>query len=289
MTDTFNQILTQLISDETGKVLPLLERVIIGDAVQKAEKILTILKKVQSADQASLDTEYLISLNNLAELYRAQGRYADAEPLYLEALEIKRTALGAAHPDTATSLNNLAQLYRAQGRYADAEPLYHEALEIFRTALGAAHPDTATSLNNLAALYHAQGRYTDAEPLYLEALEIRRTALGAAHPDTATSLNNLAQLYRAQGRYADAEPLYLEALEIRRTALGAAHPDTLLIQMNLGMFLDQLDRSREADGYLTGLRDRFLKVLPADHPWIANLDAHMAARDAPRADPNTFA
>ena len=247
MTDTFNQILTQLISDETGKVLPLLERVIIGDAVQKAEKILTILKKVQSADQASLDTEYLISLNNLAELYRAQGRYADAEPLYLEALEIKRTALGAAHPDTATSLNNLAQLYRAQGRYADAEPLYHEALEIFRTALGAAHPDTATSLNNLAALYHAQGRYTDAEPLYLE------------------------------------------ALEIRRTALGAAHPDTLLIQMNLGMFLDQLDRSREADGYLTGLRDRFLKVLPADHPWIANLDAHMAARDAPRADPNTFA
>ena len=29
------------------------------------------------------------SLNNLAELYRAQGKYADAEPLYQRALVIR--------------------------------------------------------------------------------------------------------------------------------------------------------------------------------------------------------
>ena len=81
------------------------------------------------------------------------GRHAEAEPLYKQAMEIRRTALGERHPDYATSLNNLAELYRAMGRHAEAEPLYKQALEIRRTALGERHPDYATSLNNLAGLY----------------------------------------------------------------------------------------------------------------------------------------
>jgi tetratricopeptide (TPR) repeat protein len=70
------------------------------------------------------------SLNNLAQLYQAQGRYADAEPHYKRALAIYEKALGPDHPNLAASLNNLAELYRAQGRYADAEPLYKRALAI---------------------------------------------------------------------------------------------------------------------------------------------------------------
>jgi tetratricopeptide (TPR) repeat protein len=80
-------------------------------------------------------------LNNLADLYRAQGRYADAEPLYKRSLAIREKALGADHPDVATSLNNLANLYRAQGRYADAEPLYKRALAIRERVLGPDHPE----------------------------------------------------------------------------------------------------------------------------------------------------
>ena len=175
------------------------------------------------------------------------------------------------------------------GKYWQAEIAARHAVVLAVKRWGSNHKNYAAVISQHAATLQYIAAYQEAEPLNLEALEIRRTELGAAHPETATSLNNLAGLYHAQGRYADAEPLYLEALEIRRTELGAAHPETLLIQKNLGMFLDQLDRRSEADGYLTGLRDRFLKVLPADHPWIADLDAHMAARDAPRADPNTSA
>ena len=51
------------------------------------------------------------SLNNLAGLYREQGRYADAEPLFKRSLAIYEKALGPDHPDVATSLNNLAGLY----------------------------------------------------------------------------------------------------------------------------------------------------------------------------------
>ena len=72
------------------------------------------------------------------------GGISDAEPLYEEALSIRRRVLGADHPDTADSLNNLAGLYHAQGRYDEAEPLYDEALSITRRVLGADHPNTAS-------------------------------------------------------------------------------------------------------------------------------------------------
>ncbi len=55
-----------------------------------------------------------LSLNNLADLYQKQGRYADAEPLYKRALAIREKALGPNHPDVASSLNNLAELYRTR-------------------------------------------------------------------------------------------------------------------------------------------------------------------------------
>ncbi|MEM9667087.1 MAG: tetratricopeptide repeat protein, partial [Bacteroidota bacterium] len=76
------------------------------------------------------------SLNNLAHLYQSQGRYAEAEPLYKQALAVREQVLGEEHPSTATSLNNLAHLYQSQGRYAEAESLYKQALAVREQVLG---------------------------------------------------------------------------------------------------------------------------------------------------------
>ena len=67
------------------------------------------------------------TLNNLANVYRKQGKYADAEGLYKRVIAIREKALGANHPDVATTLNNLANLYHDQGKYADAEGLHKRA------------------------------------------------------------------------------------------------------------------------------------------------------------------
>ena len=82
------------------------------------------------------------SLNNLAELYSFQGRYNQAEPLYKEALEMRKQLLGSAHPHVAMSLNDMAGLYSFQGRYAEAEPLFTEAVTILISQLGQDHPHT---------------------------------------------------------------------------------------------------------------------------------------------------
>ena len=157
------------------------------------------------------------------------GAYDRAEPLYRQALEIRKKALGEEHPDYATSLNNLAALYHAMGAYDRAEPLYRQALEIRKKALGEEHPDYATSLNNLAELYHAIGTYDRAEPLYRQALEIRKKALGEEHPDYATSLNNLAALYQATNRPQQAlttlgRGMEVEQLNLRRVFAFSAEP-----------------------------------------------------------------
>jgi tetratricopeptide (TPR) repeat protein len=93
---------------------------------------------------------YGIVLNNLAEVYRDQGKYADAEGLHKRALAIREKALGKNHPSVADTLNNLASVYKDQGKYADAEGLYKRALPIKEKALGKDHPELAQSLSGLA-------------------------------------------------------------------------------------------------------------------------------------------
>ncbi|MCW5206486.1 tetratricopeptide repeat protein, partial [Desulfobulbus sp. F5] len=79
------------------------------------------------------------ALNNMAGLYRAQGKYAEAEPLLHRSLQIREDKLGKDHADVASTLRTLANLYRDQGRYAEAEPLFQRALSIMQAKLPAGH------------------------------------------------------------------------------------------------------------------------------------------------------
>ena len=208
-------------------------------------------------------------MNDLAGLYRDQGRYADAEPLYKRALAIYEKALGPDHPHVATSLNNLAGLYVNQGRYDAAEPLFKRALAISEKALGPDHPDVATSLNNLALLYRNQGRYDAAEPLYKRALAIYEKALGPDHPHVATSLNNLAGLYKNQGRYDAAEPLYKRTLAIYEKALGPDHPHVATSLNNLAELYYNQGRYDAAEPLFKRALAIKEKALGPDHPAVA--------------------
>jgi len=217
------------------------------------------------------DSPLLASLHNsLGKAYKNAIRYAEAEPPYLKALELRERQLGADHPSVASSLNNLAGLYKSQGRYSEAEPLLVRSLSIREQQLGADHPDVATSLNNLAYLYDSQGRYSEAEPLYMRSLSIREQQLGADHPDVANSLNNLAGLYQSQGRYSEAEPLYMRSLSIRERQLGADHPDVATSLNNLAYLYDSQGRYSEAEPLYARSLSISEQQLGADHPDVAS-------------------
>ncbi|MCC5643872.1 tetratricopeptide repeat protein [Nostoc sp. CHAB 5824] len=228
-----------------------------------------IYKALELQKELGLEEDVATSLNNLAGLYYFQGRYSEAEPLYIQALALRRQLLGESHPDVAQSLNNLAYLYYFQGRYSEAESLFTQALALRRQLLGDEHPDVATSLNNLALLYHCQGKYTEAEPLYIQALALRRQLLGESHPDVAQSLNNLAYLYYFQGRYSEAESLFTQALALRRQLLGDEHPDVTQSFNNLASLYYSQGRYSEAEPlYIQALALR-RQLLGESHPDVA--------------------
>ena len=95
-----------------------------GDYQGAVGQINAALKEAE--DFGEHDPRFAATLNNLALLYQAQGRYDEAEPLLKRSHAIWEKALGPGHPHVATSLNNLAALYQAQGRKEDAERLLRE-------------------------------------------------------------------------------------------------------------------------------------------------------------------
>ncbi|OBQ28790.1 MAG: hypothetical protein AN483_13835 [Aphanizomenon flos-aquae MDT14a] len=232
-------------------------------AQEYLEKAIVLQTKFQKLEALAT------SLNNLANLYYNQGKYSEAEPLYLDALEMRKQLFTGDHPDVASSLNNLALLYHNQGKYSEAEPLYLDALEMTKRLFTGDHPDVASSLNNLALLYHNQGKYSEAEPLYLDALEMTKRLFTSDHPNIATSLNNLAYLYHNQGRYSEAEPLYLEALEMRKRLFIGDHSDVATSLNNLaGLYKSQGKYSEAEPLYLDAL-EMTKRLFTGDHPDVA--------------------
>jgi tetratricopeptide (TPR) repeat protein len=205
----------------------------------------TAFKEAERSEASALQRADI--LNNLAIVYRTQGRHELAEPLYRQALGIVEHTLGRQHPAAAAILNDLALLHwRWQGRYAEAEPLLKEALSIQEGTLGASHPEVATSLNNLAGFYATQGLYDQAEPLLKRSLAIREEVLGPDHEAVGGTLHDLAMLYANKEQEAMAERLLERALHVKENALGRDHPHVVDILESYATLLRRTGRPAEA-------------------------------------------
>jgi tetratricopeptide (TPR) repeat protein len=168
------------------------------------------------------------SLNNLALLYDAQNKFAQAEPLHFRSLAI-REILGKDHPDVAISLDSMGAHYYAQGQYNKAEPLQIRSLAI-REKAGKNHSDSdvAISLYALAYTYSEMGKYQQAESYFSRSLTILEKNYGKYNLLLTNSLSGLAHLYFVQSKFAEAEPLFLRSLAINEKAFGKNHPQVAL-------------------------------------------------------------
>jgi tetratricopeptide (TPR) repeat protein len=106
-------------------------------------------------------------------LYRNQGRYEEAAPLFQRVLAIYERALGPEHPDTANSLWWMAVVKAQDGQVAEAESFYRRTLSIFEKALPPQHPNLAKLLDQFAAFLSRTGRDAEANGLKARAEAIR--------------------------------------------------------------------------------------------------------------------
>ncbi len=126
-------------------------------------------------------------LGNLAAVYQSRHKYAEAERLYLRALELFSNPES---PEAAFVLHNLASLRMAEGRAVEAASYLERAVAIWADG-----PDSAIyaqGLAHLAYVYSQIGRDSDSERLWKESLTLLKSAVGADNPVYA----RLATAYR---------------------------------------------------------------------------------------------
>ena len=106
----------------------------------------------------------LATKSHIGDVYRDEGKYAQAETLFATAVDGRRRALGPEHPDTADAMAAVGGVMLLERKYAAAEPLLREALRIQEKA----EPDSWTRYRTqsmLGASLAGQEKYSDAEPL----------------------------------------------------------------------------------------------------------------------------
>jgi tetratricopeptide (TPR) repeat protein/transcriptional regulator with XRE-family HTH domain len=219
-------------------------------------------------------------LHETASYLQDRARYAEAEPLFQRALQIREKWLGPEHLDVAASLNGLADLRREQGKLAEAEPDFQRALQITEERLGPEHVLVARSLANLANLYHARGQHKDAEPLYERGrrlyerhIEEERRA-GRVLPRTqmisyARLLSDMAATIMESGRYAEAESLLHQAIATLEREVGPEHLDLAGPINNLAILLKEQGAYARAEPLYQRARHVWELHLEPDHPQLA--------------------
>lgn len=136
------------------------------------------LRRAQQGEGAYLGTD----LCGLGDALAGQGRHADAESAYREAIALYRRCGCGEHVEVAYAHHNLGDTLSALGRADEAAAAYRESIARKTRAYGGGHYEVAASLNNLAALLAETGRLAEARKASRRAVAIAARAVDEGHP-----------------------------------------------------------------------------------------------------------
>jgi tetratricopeptide (TPR) repeat protein len=166
------------------------------------------------------------TLFDLAQVYRAEGKYSEALGLYERARQLYIVLYGEESGELAQTLDGEGELYKSLGDFEQAEPLLLKSLEM-RNKQSSEEAAIAESKSDLGEAYTALGQFDKAEPLLLDALGVRKK-LNLVSADTGQSLIAVGVLYEKTSRAKQAEDSYREAASI--TWPWCARPARILSQ-----------------------------------------------------------
>jgi eukaryotic-like serine/threonine-protein kinase len=216
------------------------------------------------------------ALLNVARALASQGRFAEAEPLFLESLSIRRTLYGNEHLDVAEGQYLLGLgLEKGKADYAQAETLIRESLRVRRKLLGESNAIVARTLRGLGVLLLNKGEWAEAERIHRQALAIDLKVLGPSHPNTVGDRDNVATALLWQGNYAGAEVVYRQSLEEGLRTFGPVHPELVYSYTNLGAALYFQRKYHEAEAQYRKGVEVARKALGNEHPQLASAMADL--------------
>jgi len=230
------------------------------------EDALIVQREISGPTSAATAT----AMTGVGRALGGQGQFADAERMFRESLDIRRTLYGDEHLDVAESLFYLGLvLEKGKADYVQAESLFREALRVRRKLLGESNAIVARTLRGLGVLLMSEEKWPEAERVCREALAISRGVLGASHPDTTADSDNVASTLLMQGKRDEAIKVYLQNLEEVLRTYGPDHLEVALSYRNIGAALFMQRRYEEAEVYQRKAIAASRSVLGNSHPDLA--------------------
>jgi tetratricopeptide (TPR) repeat protein len=161
--------------------------------------------------------------------YQEQGRFREAEALFLQAIE--------RNPEAYWAFVDLAVLYRTQGRPEEAENLFKKAIEL--------DPANENLYIELGHLCRNQSRLVEAESLFEKAIEL--------NPVNSGAYIGLSHLFQEHEDLIRAEFILKQFIDI--------NPDDYAVYAELGLICKHQGRIDEAEA----LFKKAVDLNPEDH------------------------
>lgn len=196
-----------------------------------------------------------------------EGKYKQAIPVAIEALNYSKNEFEIPNPFYTVSLNNLLLLYEVTKDYNQAIPLYKEIITDTEKNSGKNSEHYILVINKLAQLYQTIGEYDNSLPLYIESSELTKKNKGKDSQAYGISLSNLANLYKLKGEYDKALPLLTEDLKIIENTVGKDQPEYgLLLNSIAETYIFKADYDKALDLFLKSILN-IEKTLGKEHPF----------------------
>lgn len=236
----------------------------------------TLLEAVSIFEKEDNAFQVILTKAVLGLVYINEGRYPEAEMLYLQAEQELKT-LGAPGSEVALDnlYNNLALVYMALARYQEAIDLYERILARDEQTFGSDHPNYLASLINKGTGLADMKNYETAEQVFEKAMVIHDNIYEEENLVYAKIRNNLANVYRLSGRVAQAIKAYDDARVTFEKVEGKKNANIATVQFNLGKaYLTK--GSKGAIRYFQKALKLRKKLLGESHPQYAEVTNYLS-------------
>jgi serine/threonine protein kinase/tetratricopeptide (TPR) repeat protein len=217
-----------------------------------------------------------IALATLGYILTQREKYAEAEQVLNEALQIERIVFGADNQRVAAIEGNLGNLYDREGDVPRAIATNQIALKITRDRLGANFYMVGYYLDALAILYLKADDLPTAEADAREALAVYARSLPARHLYVASARQTLGEILLRRGALDAAETELRAAWDINVGLAGPENWRTARSEASLGWTLIQRDKASEGEPMLVAARNKLAASVGLRHPATQQATAWLA-------------
>jgi tetratricopeptide (TPR) repeat protein len=216
-------------------------------------------------------------LEPYGEQLLAAHRFAEAETVFREAIDLRAKTYHGDHVTACRALGGLAESLENQNRYAEGESLRRKALSLTRQSYGYTNVFVAYAEIDLARCLARQAKKREGEQTVRHARNVAEKALAPGNAWLPPVYQTLASALDACGRQDEAETLLRQSWRLDCDRFTANHPrlmdSTVLYAQNLA------DRTRflEAEAVLREVLKRYQPELPAASWRTAVLKARLGS------------